>query len=114
MQQESSANYLRVTGEPYSIISKRKSTTPRTSANHHPAVSREVAEKPTNQISLLIVKVASYLTMYRDSASHEFLGATPFVTYEDFAIDHDLWLTGEGARMICGERPVDETITTRP
>lgn len=52
--------------------------------------------------------------MCRDSACHEFFGATPFVTYEDFAIDHDLWLTGEGARMICGERRVDETMTTRP
>jgi len=42
------------------------------------------------------------------------VGATPFVTYEELPSDHYLWLTGEGARLIRGERPVDETIPSRP
>ncbi|MCF7675167.1 MAG: xylosidase/arabinosidase [Akkermansiaceae bacterium] len=40
-------------------------------------------------------------------------GADPFLTYEGLPSDHYLWLTGEGGRMLRGERPPSDTPPTR-
>lgn len=41
------------------------------------------------------------------------VGAEPFATYEGLPSDHYLWLTGEGARLLRGERPLRNTIPFR-
>jgi hypothetical protein len=41
------------------------------------------------------------------------VGAEPFATYEGLPSDHYLWLTGEGARLLRGERPLQNTIPFR-
>lgn len=42
------------------------------------------------------------------------VGANPFVTYEGLPSDHYLWLTGEGGRLLRGERPVNVSMPVRP
>lgn len=45
--------------------------------------------------------------------NHPPVGANPFLTYEGLPSDHYLWLTGEGARLLRGERPLELTQPTR-
>jgi len=40
-------------------------------------------------------------------------GESKFLTYEGLPSDHYLWLTGEGARLLRGERPVEDQLPTR-
>lgn len=40
-------------------------------------------------------------------------GASKFLTYEGLPSDHYLWLAGEGARLLRGERPVADQLPTR-
>ncbi len=40
-------------------------------------------------------------------------GNAPFVTFEGLPTDHYLWLTGEGARLLRGERPVSADLPVR-
>jgi hypothetical protein len=42
------------------------------------------------------------------------VGENPFVTYEELPSDHYLWLTGEGGRLIRGERAMNQSVPTRP
>jgi len=42
------------------------------------------------------------------------VGASPFVTYEGLPSDHYLWLTGEGARLLRGERRITADVPVRP
>lgn len=42
------------------------------------------------------------------------VGSNPFLTYEGLPSDHYLWLTGEGARLLRGERPSEFTLPKRP
>lgn len=42
------------------------------------------------------------------------VGANPFVTYEGLPSDHYLWLTGEGGRLLRGERSMQDTVPVRP
>ena len=41
------------------------------------------------------------------------VGESPFIGYEGLPSDHYLWLTGEAARMLRGERPLQETLPLR-
>jgi hypothetical protein len=41
------------------------------------------------------------------------VGPNKFLTYEGLPSDHYLWLTGEGARMLRGERPIQSLIPER-
>jgi hypothetical protein len=41
------------------------------------------------------------------------VGADPFLTYDGLPSDHYLWLTGEGGRMLRGQRPVTAEMPTR-
>jgi hypothetical protein len=41
------------------------------------------------------------------------VGPNPFLTYEGLPSDHYLWLTGEGARLLRGERPLAPGIPVR-
>lgn len=40
-------------------------------------------------------------------------GTDPFLTYEGLPSDHYLWLTGEGGRLLRGERPATPELPTR-
>jgi hypothetical protein len=40
-------------------------------------------------------------------------GSNPFLTYEGLPGDHYLWLTGEGGRLLRGERPVTAELPVR-
>jgi hypothetical protein len=40
-------------------------------------------------------------------------GSSPFLTYEGLPSDHYLWLTGEGGRLLRGERPLATAIPVR-
>jgi len=42
------------------------------------------------------------------------VGDNPFLTYEDLPSDHYLWLTGEGGRLLRGERPLQTAVPARP
>ncbi|MEY3897265.1 MAG: Choline-sulfatase [Verrucomicrobiota bacterium] len=42
------------------------------------------------------------------------VGANPFVTYEGLPSDHYLWLTGEGGRLLRGERAMQKSVPERP
>ena len=42
------------------------------------------------------------------------VGSSPFLTYEGLPSDHYLWLTGEGGRLLRGERPLLDTMPERP
>ena len=42
------------------------------------------------------------------------VGENPIVTYEELPSDHYLWLTGEGGRLIRGERAMNQSVPTRP
>jgi hypothetical protein len=42
------------------------------------------------------------------------VGANPFVTYEGLPSDHYLWLTGEGGRLLRGERAMQQAVPERP
>jgi len=41
-------------------------------------------------------------------------GPTKFLTYEDLPSDHYLWLTGEGGRLLRGEREIEVGLPKRP
>jgi hypothetical protein len=41
------------------------------------------------------------------------VGPNPFVTYEGLPSDHYLWLTGEGGRLLRGERGTQKSIPDR-
>ena len=41
------------------------------------------------------------------------VGANPFLTYEGLPSDHYLWLTGEGGRMLRGERAMTDLFPER-
>jgi hypothetical protein len=41
------------------------------------------------------------------------VGPNPFLTYEGLPSDHYLWLTGEGGRLLRGERAVQDSVPTR-
>ena len=41
------------------------------------------------------------------------VGRNPFVTYEGMPSDHYLWLTGEGGRLLRGERAMQDSVPTR-
>ena len=41
------------------------------------------------------------------------VGQSPFLTYEGLSSDHYLWLTGEGGRMLRGERTMQESAPAR-
>jgi hypothetical protein len=41
------------------------------------------------------------------------VGTSPFLTYEGLPSDHYLWLTGEGARLLRGERVIQNSIPKR-
>ena len=40
-------------------------------------------------------------------------GATTFIDYEGMPTDHYLWLTGMGAKMLCGDMPRSSAMPTR-
>ncbi|MGB6221370.1 glycoside hydrolase family 71/99-like protein [Haloferula sp.] len=42
------------------------------------------------------------------------VGANPFLTYEGLPSDHYLWLSGEGGRLLRGERSMQESVPARP
>ena len=42
------------------------------------------------------------------------VGPNRFLTYEGLPSDHYLWLTGEGGRLLRGERAMQDTFPTRP
>ena len=42
------------------------------------------------------------------------VGQSRFLTYEGLPSDHYLWLTGEGARLLRGERAIHDLIPERP
>jgi hypothetical protein len=42
------------------------------------------------------------------------VGSSKFVTYEGLPSDHYLWLTGEGGRLLRGERAMEDKVPTRP
>jgi hypothetical protein len=42
------------------------------------------------------------------------VGPNPFLTYEGLPSDHYLWLTGEGGRLLRGERAMQDSVPTRP
>jgi hypothetical protein len=42
------------------------------------------------------------------------VGANPFLTYEGLPSDHYLWLTGEGARLLRSQRPLEFSLPKRP
>jgi hypothetical protein len=42
------------------------------------------------------------------------VGPNRFLTYEGLPSDHYLWLTGEGGRLLRGERTLQDTVPTRP
>ncbi len=42
------------------------------------------------------------------------VGESPFLTYEGLPSDHYLWLTGEGGRLLRGQRAMQDTIPVRP
>jgi hypothetical protein len=42
------------------------------------------------------------------------VGANPFLTYEGLPSDHYLWLTGEGARLLRGQQPLEFSLPERP
>lgn len=42
------------------------------------------------------------------------VGVSPFLTYEGLPSDHYLWLTGEGGRMLRGERALQVAVPERP
>jgi len=46
--------------------------------------------------------------------NHPPVGENPFVTYEGLPSDHYLWLTGEGGRLLRGERALQDSIPERP
>jgi hypothetical protein len=41
------------------------------------------------------------------------VGSSPFVRYEGLPSDHYLWLAGEGARLLRGERPLAAELPVR-
>ncbi len=41
------------------------------------------------------------------------VGSNPFLTYQGLPSDHYLWLTGEGGRLLRGERPVSTEMPSR-
>ena len=41
------------------------------------------------------------------------VGENPFVTYEGLPSDHYLWLSGEGGRLLRGERPMQGSVPVR-
>jgi hypothetical protein len=42
------------------------------------------------------------------------VGPNPFLTYEGLPSDHYLWLTGEGGRLLRGDRATEDTVPERP
>jgi hypothetical protein len=42
------------------------------------------------------------------------VGANRFLTYEGLPNDHYLWLTGEGGRLLRGERIMQKAVPERP
>jgi hypothetical protein len=42
------------------------------------------------------------------------VGSSKFLTYEGLPSDHYLWLTGEGGRLLRGQRALQDNIPTRP
>ena len=41
-------------------------------------------------------------------------GPNPFLTYEGLPSDHYLWLTGQGGKMLRGELPLADAVSSRP
>jgi hypothetical protein len=46
--------------------------------------------------------------------NHPPVGPNRFLTYEGLPSDHYLWLTGEGGRLLRGERAMQDSVPTRP
>ncbi len=46
--------------------------------------------------------------------NHPPVGPNPFLTYEGLPSDHYLWLTGEGGRLLRGERAMQVSMPIRP
>ena len=42
------------------------------------------------------------------------VGISPFLNYEGLSSDHYLWLTGEGGRLLRGERAMQDSVPARP
>ena len=46
--------------------------------------------------------------------NHPPVGSSKFITYEGLPSDHYLWLTGEGGRLLRGERASQDSVPVRP